>query len=103
MGLSKTPLRYPGGKQRLASFIIEILMANDLLGGDYVEPYAGGAGAAMELLLTRQVSNIHLNDSSVPIYSFWKSVLYDSEAFCRKISSATLTVTEWRRQQNIIK
>jgi DNA adenine methylase len=103
MALSRTPLRYPGGKQRLAPFLYEILVANDLVGGDYVEPYAGGAGAALELLLSRHVSNIHLNDSSIAIFSFWKSVLYETDKFCRLITSASLTVEEWRRQQSIIK
>ena len=68
----RTPLRYPGGKQRLAPFLGEVLEANDALGWNYVEPYAGGAGAAMELLLDGKVGRVYLNDSSLPIYAFWK-------------------------------
>ena len=103
MALSRTPLRYPGGKQRLSPFLIEILKTNNLLDCDYVEPYAGGAGAALELLLTRKVRKIHLNDSSLPVYSFWKAVLNYTDEFCRLISSASLTIDEWRRQKDIIK
>lgn len=101
--LSKTPLRYPGGKQRLAPFLLEILKRNNLIGCEYVEPYAGGAGAAIELLLDKQVSKIHLNDCSEPIYSFWKSILEMPEEFCRKIACVGLTVPEWRRQREILR
>jgi len=103
MPLSKSPLRYPGGKQKLSPFIVEILIANELLNGHYVEPYAGGAGAALELLLSRRVNSIHLNDSSVPVYSFWNSILTEPERFCRSIVSASMTVEEWKRHKEIVK
>ncbi|WP_081862348.1 DNA adenine methylase [Cupriavidus sp. SK-3] len=103
MSRHKTPLRYPGGKQRLTPFVLELLEANDLVGGNYVEPYAGGAGVAMELLLNGHVKRVHLNDSSFPIYAFWRSVVTQGEEFCRRISTASLTIEEWRRQQEIIR
>ena len=102
MGQHRTPLRYPGGKQRLAPFIDELLVANECLNGHYVEPYAGGAGVAIELLLNDRVNRIHLNDSSVHIFSFWHSILCQTEKFCRHIFSASLTVDEWKRQRNIV-
>ena len=98
----KTPLRYPGGKQRLAPFILEILETNGLLGGDYVEPYAGGAGVAIELLLENNVRRVHLNDSCRSIYAFWKAILTKTDEFCRRIRTVPLTVTEWRRQREIL-
>ena len=103
MSKHSTPLRYPGGKGRLTPFILEILRQNDLLGGHYVEPYAGGAGVAMQLLLTRQVSKIHLNDSSIPVYAFWKSLISKPDELCRLISTASLTVDEWKRQREILR
>ena len=70
-----TPLRYPGGKGKLAAYIKALLKENKLLDGEYVEPYAGGAAIAMELLFHEYVSRVHINDLSRPIYAFWKSVL----------------------------
>lgn len=102
MSRYKTPLRYPGGKQKLAPFIAEIIAANDMCGCDYVEPYAGGAGVAIELLLSGVARRIHLNDSSYAIYAFWRSILKDSESFCRKISRASLTIEEWKKQREIL-
>jgi DNA adenine methylase len=98
----RTPLRYPGGKQRITSFVSEILAENDLECGHYAEPYAGGAGVALELLFSGKVSHIHLNDSWYPLYAFWRSAIYKTEEFCKRIESIPLTVEEWRRQREIL-
>lgn len=98
----KTPLRYPGGKQRLTPFVLELMGENDLVGGDYAEPYAGGAGVAIALLLKNKVSHIHLNDSCTGIYAFWRSILNQTNEFCRRVTDTRLTVKEWRRQQEIL-
>lgn len=103
MARYQTPLRYPGGKQKLAPFIEELLVANNLIGCDYVEPYAGGAGVAMELLLRDRVTKVHLNDSSRAVHYFWHAILNHTEAFCRRIGSASLTIGEWRRQREILR
>lgn len=98
-----TPLRYPGGKQKLTPFILELIRANDLQGGNYVEPYAGGAGVALELLLGNHVSKIHLNDSALPVYAFWRSVLSKADELCDLISRASLTVEEWKLRREIVR
>ena len=102
MSRYKTPLRYPGGKQKLAPFILEVMEKNGLIGGDYAEPYAGGAGVAIDLLIAGKVGKIHLNDSSRAVYSFWYAILNHTEAFCQRIASASMTVAEWRRQKEIL-
>lgn len=103
MGTYKSPLRYPGGKQKIWRFIAEVMATNDLAGGHYVEPYAGGAGVAMELLLGDMVSCIHLNDSCPGVFAFWHSILNAPEELCRRISRASLTIEEWCRQREIIR
>lgn len=103
MGNFKTPLRYPGGKQRLSPFINELIIENNLSEGHYVEPYAGGAGVALQLLMTKKVSFIHLNDSDFGIYSFWHSVLNRPDELCKMIARASLTVEEWRLRKQIVK
>jgi DNA adenine methylase len=102
MSQNRTPLRYPGGKQRLAPFIAEIISENQLEGCSYVEPYAGGAGVAVDLLLSDKVGSIHLNDSSKALYSFWRSILTKTDEFCARISGASLTIPEWKRQREIL-
>lgn len=102
MSIFKTPLRYPGGKQRLTPFVKEILGVNNI-SGHYVEPYAGGAGVGIELLINKNVKHIHLNDSNLGIYAFWHSVLYNTEELCRLISKASLTIDEWKKRKEIVK
>jgi DNA adenine methylase len=97
-----TPLRYPGGKAKLAKFIKAIIEANDLCDGDYVEPYAGGAGVALELLMHEYVQHIHINDISRPIFSFWRSVLENTDEFVRLIRNTPLTIRSWKRQKRIL-
>jgi DNA adenine methylase len=103
MSRNYTPLRYPGGKQRLSPFVLEILKCNNLLGGIYVEPYAGGAGVAIDLLLSQNVCQIHLNDSAYEIFSFWKAILTEPEEFCRRIALASLDVDEWKMRREIVR
>jgi len=98
-----TPLRYPGGKQRLWPFVAELLETNALDGGDYVEPYAGGAGVAIELLLRDLVGVVHLNDSSKAVHSFWYSILQHTDEFCGRVADASLTIGEWTTQRDILR
>ena len=65
-----SPLRYPGGKNRLAGFISLVIQNLNLPNCTYVEPFAGGAGVALSLLLDGTVNNIVINDYDKAIYSF---------------------------------
>jgi DNA adenine methylase len=97
-----TPLRYPGGKAKLAAYVKSLMKDNRLLDGEYVEPYAGGAAIALELLFHEYVSCIHINDISRPVYAFWKSVLHQTEEFCRRISDTPLSVSAWDKQKRVL-
>lgn len=103
MAKNRTPLRYPGGKQKLTPFVLEVIKANGLEGGHYVEPYAGGAGVAMELLVDGHVGHVHLNDSSYHVYSFWHSALMHTDEFCAKISRSLLNVDEWCTHREVLR
>lgn len=96
-----TPLRYPGGKRRLADVIMRLLEANDLSDIEYAESHAGGASIALTLLLGEYASMIHINDLSRAVYAFWYCVLNDSEALCRRIERVNVTMREWKRQRAI--
>jgi len=98
-----TPLRYPGGKGKLTEYLKLVFVENDLLGGNYVEPYAGGAGIALTLLLHNYASCIHLNDLNKSVYAFWHSVLNEPDALCKAISDVRINMDEWNRQKAIQK
>lgn len=96
-----TPLRYPGGKGKLVPYVKRILETNNLVDGVYVEPYAGGAAVAMELLLQEYVRKIYINDISPGVAAFWRSVLDNTDALCAKIDGANLNMQEWRNQKEV--
>ncbi|HEX73641.1 MAG TPA: DNA adenine methylase, partial [Dehalococcoidia bacterium] len=92
-----TPLRYPGGKSKLSNFMRLVFEENNLIGGHYAEPYAGGAGVAFHLLFTGYASHIHINDINKSIYSFWHVVLYDTDNICRRgLINRCVNVRQWR-------
>lgn len=101
--MTSTPLRYPGGKGRLTDFLRLIFEQNDLLDGHYIEPYAGGAGVAINLLLLQYASCIHLNDLNPSVFSFWHSVVNAPDELCKMIVDTPVDMDTWRRQQQIQK
>ncbi len=96
--LNYSPLRYPGGKACLSNFISDIANANGLIGGTYLELYAGGAGAALNLLFSRTFNRIHINDFDYGVYAMWYSILNHNRAFINRIQRTPVTVEEWHNQ-----
>lgn len=96
-----TPLRYPGGKRRLAPVVARLLEENGLHDVEYAEPYAGGASVALALLFEEYAATIHINDLSRPVYAFWHLALNDTQELCRRIERVNVTMNEWRRQRAI--
>lgn len=98
-----SPLRYPGGKARLFPYFSELISVNKYFPKIYCEPYGGGAGLALKLLSHGFVAQLELNDIDPAIVSFWRSVLYDTDAFCSMLDAAPVTVEEWLKQREIYK
>lgn len=98
-----SPLRYPGGKAALAKFFGEVIERLRIDEPRYIEPYAGGAGAGIVLLLQDRVQELVINDIDPAVYSFWRSVVSEPEAFAALIFDTPLNVEEWRHQKMVYK
>lgn len=96
-----SPLRYPGGKNRLAGFIRLVIQNLNMPNCTYVEPFAGGAGVALSLLLDNTVDRIVINDYDKAIYSFWRAVKQEPASLIDLIQSTPVTIDEWYRQKEI--
>lgn len=96
-----SPLRYPGGKSKLRKFVRDLIYHNNIEGGSYSEPYAGGAGVALALLMEDHVSEIHINDIDEGIFNFWSAILNNTEHFLKLLWDTSLSIEEWRRQNYI--
>ncbi|MBO1752157.1 DNA adenine methylase [Actinotalea sp. BY-33] len=96
-----SPLRYPGGKARLAPYLKRLIEAQQHRPSQYAEPFAGGAGAALHLLKDGTVSSIHLNDLNPGIAAFWRGALDYPNEFCDLVRTAALNIDEWYVQRDI--
>lgn len=96
-----SPLRYPGGKKKLSSYLERIVLENEIQGGTYIEPFAGGANVALFLLFKELVNNIIINDIDRSIYAFWYSVLNNTEELCQLINDTPVNMETWRHQKRV--
>ena len=96
-----SPLRYPGGKGKLSLFMEYMIDRLGHRGGTYIEPFAGGAGIAVELLLKNVVNRIVINDYDKGVWSFWKAILTETDRFVEQVRTVPLTIDEWYRQHKI--
>lgn len=100
-GAGVTPFRYPGGKAFLADILEEkILTCNGI--NTYAEPYAGGAGAAIELLARGTVKRIALNDFDRRVYCAWWAILHRTDDFLERIAQTRVDVDTWYACRKIV-
>ena len=96
-----TPFRYPGGKSKIAPMVRKTIKANNIKNVIFCEPFSGGAGVAIDLLMNGFVDEIILNDYDIAIYSVWHSILYDTERLLFAIENVAIDINEWKKQKDI--
>ncbi len=102
MGSSNpSPLRYPGGKYKISKLISLLIDKTGHPITTYVEPFAGGAGVALDMLFSGKVERVVINDSDRAIYSIWRALTTENDAFLDKVLSTNVTLEEWHRQRRI--
>ena len=101
MAYSFSPMRYPGGKSKLAFVFGKICKKNNI--DLYIEPFVGGGSVAMYLLVNEIVDKVIINDIDPLIYSFWFSVFYKTDELLELIEKTPVTLDERYKQKHIIK
>lgn len=96
-----SPLRYPGGKAKLSEWFVQLMRQNGISGGHYIEPYAGGSGVALHLLIKGYVNSIHINDFDKSVYLFWYHVLYHSDELIDLMMSTPVNMDSWYQQREV--
>jgi DNA adenine methylase len=90
-----SPLRYPGSKRRLAAYLAQALEINGLKPAIFVEPFAGGASVALQLLAAKAVETIGLADADPLVASFWKTVFFDTEWLIEQVQEIEVSLEQW--------
>lgn len=98
MAITFSPLRYPGGKNKIYKKVVRLIEKNNLGCRTYVEPFAGGFGIGISLLNEGIVSTAVLNDFDKHIYNFWYSLFNFTEELIKKIFDTPITIDERERQ-----
>jgi len=94
-------LRYPGGKAKIYPVVKNIIETNNLRDKIYVEPFSGGFGLGLKLMLNGDIKSFIINDFDRHIYSFWKSVFTHTKKLIEMIENTDVTIEQWRIQKNI--
>lgn len=94
-----SPLRYPGGKALLSTYVSGVLEENLHSGCTFYEPYAGGASVSLDLLRLGFVDKAVLVERDPLVYAFWHSVFNETEALCQAIEACPVTLETWHALQ----
>jgi DNA adenine methylase len=92
-----SPLRYPGGKARMAPFLGE-MFAQQVAAMDveiWLEPFAGGAGAGLSMLEADAVGEVWLTEKNPAIAAMWRAVLGEGEALAARVETTAPDMALW--------
>jgi DNA adenine methylase len=78
------------------------MRANGLIGGHYLEPFAGGAGVALELLFDGHASHIHINDLDPAVHAFWAAATADAEGMLKLLHDTPITMDQWHHWRSVM-
>lgn len=99
--MNNSPLRYPGGKSKLYGLVESIISQYSDMVDTYVEPFAGGAAIALQLLQNNRVKKVIINDINIGIYSFWDSVCNQTDDFLKLLYDTKINIENYELQKLI--
>lgn len=101
---TRSLLRYPGSKARLARFIAQSILSSGLNRPIFVEPFCGGSSVSIALLDFDIVDEIVINDIDPLVASLWKCVFSKkkSQWLADAVLRVPLTLEYWNYQKSLI-
>ncbi|MDE5553307.1 MAG: DNA adenine methylase [Malacoplasma sp.] len=96
-----SPLRYPGGKGKLYNQVKQIILDNNLQDKSYTEPFAGGYGIGIKLLLNGDIEHALINDFDFHIAAIWRCIFFETDDFIKLIKDTPINLQTWRQQKEI--
>ena len=96
-GTIRSPLRYPGGKRRLAPWVADLLRALPFRVRTFAEPFAGGASVALQVMAEGLVDRLVLGERDPLVAAFWETAFTDTDWLVARVEAAPITLDEWHR------
>ncbi|WP_412679674.1 DNA adenine methylase [Brevibacillus choshinensis] len=90
-----SPLRYPGGKSKIASYLCQKLHTGNTK--NLVSPYAGGASVELALLHADLIQHLVINDYDFGVYALFDTIKRNPEYLLRKIADHIPTHEDYFR------
>lgn len=99
-----SPLRYPGGKARMADALAEVFLSQfGLLDVEvWVEPFAGGAGAGLHLLQRGVVDEVWLTEKNPALAAFWRTATTQSDELAARVLASEPDMTTWHAARELM-
>jgi DNA adenine methylase len=97
----KSPLRYPGGKQKALRQIIPYIPENI---GEYREPFIGGGSVflAIQQLFAEKIDKYWINDLNFDLYCFWVSAQNEIKSMVEQVYKIKQKNTNGRELYNYL-
>lgn len=99
-----SPLRYPGGKARMAGALAEVFQSQfGLLDVEvWIEPFAGGAGAGLHLLDRGVVDEVWLTERNPALAAFWRTVTTNEDEFAARVRACQPDMDTWHAARELV-
>lgn len=99
-----SPLRYPGGKGRMAAALADLFQAQfGLMNVEiWIEPFAGGAGAGLRLLEQEVVDEIWLVEKNPALAALWRTIVGNGEELATRIRSCRPDMNTWHDSRAVL-
>jgi DNA adenine methylase len=99
-----SPLRYPGGKACMTPWLVDVF--NSLNGTMdvevWLEPFGGGAGAALMALEAHDVPEAWIVESNPALAAFWTEVMNDGGQLAARVETTTPTLAMFDAAKEIV-
>lgn len=89
----KSPLRYPGGKQRVIKYLKEFFPKNF---DEYREPFLGGGSAFFEVFFDQKCRNFWINDLNPEVFYFWQQVQHNLDSLVDLVRDTKMNCSDGR-------
>ena len=95
----KSPLRYPGGKNRIAKHLVRQFPDFD----EYREPFVGGGSVFIEAKHQFPDKKFWINDAYFELFKFWQQTQSDVETMIKKVTELKSAFVDGKKLYQFLK